>query len=59
MNLGGAFLIKELIDLEDSSVIGIPFKERLTLKIGLLWQKEHELHAGAKEFVNYVKHNVL
>ena len=55
MNSGGAFLIKELLDSEDQSIIGIPFQEPLRLNIGLLWQKEVDLHGGALEFVRYMK----
>jgi len=55
MNVGGAFLIKELIDPDDDDLVGIPFDDELKLKIGLIWRKDVELHAGAIEFVNYLK----
>lgn len=55
MNVGGAFLIKELLDINDDSIIGIPFKESLKLKIGLIWRRNVELHQGAIEFVNYLR----
>lgn len=55
INAGGAFLIKELIDKEDDSIIGVPFKEKLKLNIGLIWRKNVELHKGAIEFVRYLK----
>jgi len=55
MNSGGAFLIKELLDPNDDTIIGIPFEEKIELKIGLLWQKEITLHKGALEFLKYVK----
>lgn len=57
INAGGAFLIKELIDKDDDSIIGIPFKEKLKLNIGLIWRKNVELHKGAIEFVRYLKDN--
>lgn len=57
INAAGAFLIKELIDPNDKSIVGIPFKENLKLKIGLIWRKNVELHLGAVEFVNYLKKN--
>lgn len=55
MNVGGAFLIKELIDPDDDDLVGIPFDDELKLRIGLIWRKDVELHAGAIEFVNYLK----
>lgn len=55
INAGGAFLIKELIDPNDESIVGIPFKDSLKLNIGLIWRKNVELHLGAIEFVNYLK----
>lgn len=55
MNVGGAFLIKELIDPDDDDLVGIPFDGELKLKIGLIWRKDVELHSGAIEFVNYLK----
>lgn len=55
MNSGGAFLIKELLEPNDDSIIGIPFEDRIKLKIGLLWQKETTLHGGALEFLEYMK----
>ncbi|BCR36171.1 LysR family transcriptional regulator [Mariniplasma anaerobium] len=55
INAGGAFLIKELVDPEDKTIVGIPFKESLKLRIGLIWRKNVELHLGAIEFVNYLK----
>lgn len=55
MNVGGAFLIKELVDKEDDTIIGVPFSDKITLKIGLLWQKDIDLHSGAQEFVKYIK----
>jgi len=54
MNLGSAVLIKELVDPNDESIIGLSFKDKLTIKIGLLWRKDMKLHASAKEFVEYV-----
>jgi DNA-binding transcriptional LysR family regulator len=55
MDLGGAFLIKELVDPNDDTIIGIPFENELSLKIGLLWQKNIELSSAAKEFIKYIK----
>ncbi len=55
MNAGGAFLMKELIDADDPSIIGIPFTNPLKLKIGLIWQKGAELHKGAQEFIEFLK----
>ncbi len=55
MNLGGAFLIKELIDKEDKSIIGIPFHIPIIIKIGLLWQKNVELSSNVLEFIQYIK----
>ena len=57
INAGGAFLIKELVDPDDHSIIGIPFKEPIKLRIGLIWRKNAELHPGAIQFVNYLKHS--
>ncbi len=57
INAGGAFLIKELVDSQDPSIVGIPFKEKIKLKIGLIWRKNAELHPGAIQFVNYLKHS--
>jgi len=57
INAGGAFLIKELVDADDEHIIGIPFKEKLNLKIGLIWRKNVELHQGAIEFVKYITHS--
>jgi len=57
INAGGAFLIKELVDPEDPFIVGIPFKEKLKLKIGLIWRKNAELHPGAIQFVNYLKNS--
>lgn len=54
INAGGAFLIKELVDPNDEFIVGIPFKERLHLRIGLIWRKNVELHKGATEFVKYL-----
>ena len=58
INAGGAFLIKELVDKDDDSIIGIPFKEKLGLRIGLIWRKNVELHQGAIEFVKYITHSL-
>ncbi len=55
MNAGSAFLMKELIDPDDPDIKGIPFKDRIMLKIGLIWQKDAGLHAGALEFINALK----
>jgi DNA-binding transcriptional LysR family regulator len=55
MNAGGAFLMKELIDQNDDTIIGIPFLVPLTLKIGLIWQKEAELHKGAQQFIQFLR----
>jgi len=55
MNAGGAFLMKELVDLNDDSIIGLPFKNKLTLKIGLIWQKEAQLHLGAIDFIKFLR----
>ncbi len=57
INAGGGFLIKELVDPDDESIVGIPFKEKLKLRIGLIWRKNVELHHGAIQFVNYLKSN--
>lgn len=54
LSLGGAFLIRELVDKNDSSIIGIPFEADLSLSIGLLWQKSLELSSNAIEFIDYV-----
>ena len=55
MNSGGAFLIKELLDPKDESIVCSPFKDPLKLNIGLLWQKEVDLHGGALDFIRYMK----
>ncbi len=55
MNAGGAFLMKELVDEKDASIVGIPFKSRLKLNIGLIWQKDAELRAGAQAFINFLR----
>lgn len=55
MNAGGAFLMRELLDSNDSEIIGIPFKNKLILKIGLIWQKETQLHLGALDFINFLR----
>ncbi len=55
MDLGGAFLLKELIDPNDESIVAIPFKDKAILKIGLLWQKDIELHVSKLNFVKYIK----
>lgn len=55
MDLGGAFLIKELLDPNDETIVGIPFEEELSLKIGLLWQKNVELSNAAQEFIKHIK----
>lgn len=55
MNLGGAFLIKELLNPNDDSIVGIPFEDNLKLKIGLLWQKNIELHSAAQEFLHHLR----
>lgn len=53
--LGNALLIKELLDPSDDAIVGVPFKEKLSLKIGLLWRKEAKLTSEAYEFIEYVK----
>ena len=55
MNAGGAFLMKELVDINDDSIVGISFTNKLTLKIGLIWQKEAQLHLGALDFINFLR----
>lgn len=55
MNAGGAFLMRELLDSNDSEIIGIPFKNKLILRIGLIWQKETQLHLGALDFINFLR----
>lgn len=55
MDLGGAFLIKELLEQNDETVVGIPFEDKISLKIGLLWQKNIELSSAAKEFIKHIK----
>lgn len=54
-NAGGAFLMKELIDPRDDSLVGIPLSSPLKLSVGLIWQKDTMLHKGAIEFLNYFK----
>jgi DNA-binding transcriptional LysR family regulator len=54
MNAGGAFLMKELIDPLDEDIVGVPFKHKLILNIGLIWQKEATLHKGALAFINFL-----
>jgi DNA-binding transcriptional LysR family regulator len=56
MNAGGAFLMKELVDMSDESIIGIPFINKLTLTIGLVWQKEAKLHKGVLDFIRFLSH---
>lgn len=55
MNAGGAFLMKELVDVNDDTIIGLPFTNKLMLKIGLIWQKEAQLHKGALEFIRFLR----
>ncbi|MGD9910260.1 MAG: LysR family transcriptional regulator [Candidatus Izemoplasmatales bacterium] len=55
MNLGGAFLIRELIDKDDKTIVGIPFTNPIVIKIGLLWQKNIELSSNVQEFIQYIK----
>ncbi|MFU8793735.1 MAG: LysR family transcriptional regulator [Acholeplasmataceae bacterium] len=55
MNAGGAFLMKELVDINDDDIVGVPFKNKLTLRIGLIWQKEAQLHKGALEFITFLR----
>ncbi len=57
MNAGGAFLMRELIDKDDPEIIGLPFVSPLTLKIGLIWQKDAQLHKGALEFIQFLRLN--
>ncbi len=54
MDLGGAFLIRELLDPDDDTIVGIHFEEGLSLKIGLLWQKNIELSTAAQEFIKHI-----
>jgi DNA-binding transcriptional LysR family regulator len=56
MNAGGAFLMKELVDISDESIIGIPFENKLNLTIGLVWQKEAKLHKGVLDFIRFLSH---
>lgn len=56
MQAGGAFLMRELLDQEDTSIVGIPFVNKLTIKVGLIWQKDAKLHKGALEFIKFMKH---
>jgi len=55
MNAGGAFLMRDMIDPSDSSICGIPFRDPLILKIGLIWQKETQLHKGAIQFIQFLR----
>jgi DNA-binding transcriptional LysR family regulator len=55
MNAGGAFLMKELVDASDDTIVGLPFTNKLILKIGLIWQKEAQLHKGALEFIRFLR----
>lgn len=55
MNAGGAFLMKELLDKEDQHIVGIPFKEKLMLNIGLIWRKESQLNNGVLEFIQFLR----
>ncbi len=55
MNAGGAFLMKELVDINDDSIIGLPFKNKLILRIGLIWQKDAQLHLGAIDFIKFLR----
>jgi len=32
----------------------VPFKHKLILNIGLIWQKEATLHKGALAFINFL-----
>lgn len=54
MDSAGAFLIKELVDPSDDSIVGIPFKEKLDIKIGLIWSKETVLHNEAIKFIEFI-----
>ncbi len=55
MNAGGAFLMKELVDPSDDSIVGLPFKNKLILRIGLIWQKDAQLHLGAIDFIKFLR----
>jgi DNA-binding transcriptional LysR family regulator len=56
MKAGGAFLMKELLDKEDVHIVGIPFKEKLILNIGLIWRKESQLNNGVLTFIQFLRH---
>jgi DNA-binding transcriptional LysR family regulator len=55
MNAGGAFLMKELLDPHDHDIIGVPFQKKLHLQIGLIWQKDAQLHKGAIRFIQFLQ----
>lgn len=55
MRAGGAFLMRELIDKEDASIVGVPFSTPLTIRVGLIWQKDANLHKGAQDFIRYMQ----
>lgn len=57
MNAGGAFLMKELLDENDADIIGLPFVTPLTMKVGLIWQKDAQLHKGAIEFIQFLRNH--
>lgn len=57
MNAGGAFLMKELVDGKDDSIVGISMKNPLKLSVGLIWSKDATLHIKAIDFINWLKQN--
>jgi DNA-binding transcriptional LysR family regulator len=48
--------MKELLDKEDVHIVGIPFKEKLILNIGLIWRKESQLNNGVLTFIQFLRH---
>ncbi|MDL2292812.1 LysR family transcriptional regulator [Acholeplasma sp. OttesenSCG-928-E16] len=55
MNVGSAFLMKELVDPSDSSIIGIPFSEGLKINIGIIYRKDAKMPSAAMDFINFSK----
>lgn len=54
-NIASAFLLKEVVDKQDN-IVGIPLKEPIHIKIGLIWKKHKYIYSSVTKFIEFTKH---
>lgn len=53
--IASAFLFSELVQ-KTPLITGIPLKEPISIKIGLIWKKEKKMHGSLSRFIDFTQH---